>query len=146
MPKLVSGYVRDGKLRIELRPVAFIGADSVRGRNAAIAAGDQSHMFDFAQLAYLNQGAENTGWLDDRAVTAFAASIPGLDVPKLLADRDTSATGTTAAAFDSQATADGVDSTPTILVGRTGAGPKVVALASATDAAAVTVAIRAALS
>src|SRR5262249_46701091 len=33
MPKLVSNYVRTGKLRIELRPVAFIGADSVRGRN-----------------------------------------------------------------------------------------------------------------
>ena len=67
-------------------------------------------------------------------------------MPKLLADRDTSATGTKADAFDSQATADGVNSTPTILFGKTGARPTVVALASATDAAAVTAAIRAALS
>jgi hypothetical protein len=102
-------------------------------------------MFDFAQLAYLNQGAENTGWLDDSAIKAFAASIPGLDVPRLLSDRDTSATGQRADAFDSQQAADGVNSTPTILVGRTGATPKTVALSSPTDAAAVTAAVRAAL-
>jgi protein-disulfide isomerase len=144
MPKLVSNDVRAGKLRIELRPVAFIGADSVRGRNAAIAAGDQNHMFDFAQLAYLNQGAENTGWLDDSAIKAFAASIPGLDVPRLLADRDNSATGRRADAFDSQQAADGVNSTPTILVGRTGGRLAVVRLSSLTDAAPVTAAIAAA--
>src|SRR5439155_4176238 len=75
-PTLISRYARSGKLRIVLRPVAFIGPDSVRGRAAAIAAGDQNHLFDFAQILYDNQGTENTVWLDEGMVDQAAASIP----------------------------------------------------------------------
>src|SRR5262249_36108605 len=84
MPTVIQRYVRPGTLRVELRPLTIIGPDSVRGRNAAIAAGDQDRLFDFTQLTYANQGTENTGWLDDDFVKAAAASIPGLDVPRVL--------------------------------------------------------------
>jgi protein-disulfide isomerase len=146
MPKLVSDYVRKGKLRVELRPIVIIGPDSTRGRNAAIAAGDQDKMFDFSQLTFLNQGTENTGWLDDSAITALAASIPGLDVKRLLDDRDSAATSESADAFDQQASVDGVRSTPTVLVGKTGGHLQAVELSSPTDAASVVRAIENALS
>ena len=100
LPALVSRYVRRGKLKIELRPIAFIGPDSERGRAAAIAAAHQDRMFDFTGLLYFNQGPENTGWLDDELVEAAAASIPRLDVRLLLRDRTASPVADEARRFD----------------------------------------------
>lgn len=143
LPGLVSAYVRPGKLRIELRLLAFIGPDSERGRAAALAAGRQGRLFDLVELLYDNQGAENAGWLSEAMVERAAASIPGLDVPALLAARKDVAAEERA--VEAQAKADAVSSTPTVLVGRTGGRLREVALASPTDSAAVGAAIRAAL-
>jgi protein-disulfide isomerase len=142
MPKLLDEYVRTGKARVDLRPMAFIGPDSVSGRAAAIAAADQNKLFNFAQLLFLSQGAENTGWLDEKMVVAAAASIPGLDVQTLLDARNSSAGAASAAGFDNQASDDSVDSTPTILVGRTGGPLETVTLASPTDGESVSAAIQ----
>ena len=87
MPELIRRYVRTGKVKVEARPIAFIGPDSQRGRAAALAAAKQNRLFNFSQLLYFNQGTENTGWLNDAMIKAAAASIPGLDVPRLLSDR-----------------------------------------------------------
>jgi len=78
-------------------------------------------------------------------VASAAASIPGLDVPKLLADRNSSAVGKLASNFDAQAVTDKVSSTPTLLVGRTGQKPKPVALKSSTDEASLVAALDTAL-
>jgi protein-disulfide isomerase len=145
MPTLISRYVRPGKLRLEARPIAFIGPDSQRGRAAAIAAGQQNRLFNFAQLLYLNQGHENTGWLSDDMVTSAAASIPGLDVPRLLADRNSAAIDDQARTFDAQAAADSVTATPTVLVGKRGTALRQVTLTSPTDVQALAAAIDAAL-
>ena len=133
LPVLVRRYVRTGKLRIEARPVVFIGPDSARGRLAAIAAGEQNRMFNFMQLLYFNQGPESTGWLNDDMVSAAAASIPGLDVHRLLRDRNSAGADAQSREFDRQAVADHVAKTPTIVVGRTGRPGRRVVLASPTD-------------
>jgi len=145
LPTLVERFVRTGKLRVELRPLAFIGADSVRGRNAIVAAGMQNRLFDLALLLYENQQVENTGWLDDRLVKEAAAAIPGLDVSRLLADRNTAVVATACGTFDAEADAAKITSTPTILVGRTGAALRRVTLASPTDEQTVAEAVAAAL-
>jgi len=119
-PTLIKQYVRTGRVKVVFRPLAFLGPDSVRGRNAVIAAGLQNKLFDVVQLLYTNQGAENTGWLDDKIVEAAARSVPTIEVGRLLADRDSAVVARKAQAFDSQAMADGVNSTPTVLVGKTG--------------------------
>src|SRR5207249_10943529 len=98
-PGLVPSYIRTGKLKIEARPIAFIGPDSQRGRLAALAAARQNRFFNYAQLLYFNQGVENTGWLDDGMVKAVAASIPGLAVPQLLAARDAASISSAARSF-----------------------------------------------
>lgn len=108
MPTLIQQYVLTGKAKVVMRPIAFIGPDSQLGRLAAIAAGRQNKMFNFAELLYLNQGAENSGWLQNSTITAVAASVPGLDVPKLLTDRNATATKSNAAAFDRLSTRDAV--------------------------------------
>jgi hypothetical protein len=81
MPSLIERYVRTGKAKVVLRPIAFIGADSERGRVAMIAGAEQNKMFNVAQLLFLNQGAENSGWLDDDLVEGVGASIPASTYP-----------------------------------------------------------------
>ena len=145
MPNVIDRYVRTGKLKVELRVLAFIGPDSQRGQFAAIAAAEQGREFNFAQLLYANQAGENTGWLSDEMVTSAANSIPGLDTEKLLADAGASGVKTTAQRYVSQATADKVTGTPTLLVGHTGSTLQTVSLQSPTDEQSLTDAIRAAL-
>jgi protein-disulfide isomerase len=137
MPELIERYVRPGTARVELRILAFIGPDSERGRCAGIAAGRQDRMFDFVHLLFFNQGRESSGWLDEAFVTELAASIPGLNVPRLLEARDDEPVKQQAARFDALAAQDGVTGTPTILVGETGGDLARVQLRSPTDAAAV---------
>ena len=145
MPTVITRYVRDGRVKVDTRILAFLGPDSVRGRAAALAAGRQGKLFNFTQLLYLNQGAENSGWLDDEMVRSAASSVPGLDVTQLLADRDSAAVVADAAKVDAAMTADNIQETPTILVGKTGEAPQPVALTSPTDEESVTQAIEAAL-
>ncbi|MGZ4398806.1 MAG: DsbA family protein [Gaiellaceae bacterium] len=125
-PTLVSKYVRTGKLRIEVKPWAFIGPDSFRGQAAMIAAAKQNKAFNYAQVLYDNQGTENTGWLDDSMVYQIAESVPGLNVPQLLSDRKDSTVKTEAGNVAADATANNVSGTPTVFVGKTGTKPKLV--------------------
>jgi protein-disulfide isomerase len=145
LPDILKKYVKPGKVRIEVRVLDFIGPDSGRGRKAMVAAGNQNRAFNYAQILYYNQGTENTGWLNDDMVASAAASIPGLDVPKLLADRNSSAVAKAASDFDAEAVNDKVGSTPTVLVGRTGTKPKLVGLQSPTDEASLVAALDTAL-
>jgi protein-disulfide isomerase len=137
MPELIKRYVRPGKAKVELRPIAFIGPDSEKGRAAVIAAGQQNKAFNLTQLFYLNQGPENSGWLSDQLITAAAASIPGMNVPQLLDNRDSTETKNAAASFDELAQRDKVQQTPTILVGKSGQTPQQVTLSSSSDVQSV---------
>jgi protein-disulfide isomerase len=119
-PALVERYVRTGQLKIVFRPLAFIGPDSVRGRNAVIAAGLQGKLFETVQLLYANQGTENTGWLDDGMVEDVAAASPGLDAARFGTAQGSAGVARRAGGFDAQATAGGIHSTPTLLVGKSG--------------------------
>jgi protein-disulfide isomerase len=144
MPSVIPKYVRTGKVKVEARPIVAIGPDSERGRQAMEAAGLQNRAFDFAQLLYFNQGAENGGWLNDAMVQAAASSIPGLDVPALLKAQDSATVLAQLKQVDAQATADKVGGTPTVYVGKTGGAmsevspglvPSVAALSAAIDRA-----------
>ena len=145
MATVIGKYVRTGKVKIEARPIAFIGPDSQSGRAAAIAAGEQNKLFNFTQILYLNQGGENSGWLSSQMITSAAASIPGLDVSRLLAGANSDAVKAQAGAFDKQAVADNVRATPTILVGKSTGVLRQVALKSPSDSQSVASAIDAAL-
>jgi hypothetical protein len=80
-PELVHNYIRPGTVKLVVRPLAFIGPDSVRGRNAVIAAGGQNRFFNLMELIYFNQGTENTGWLSESTVDR-AATATGVDVER----------------------------------------------------------------
>jgi protein-disulfide isomerase len=142
LPTLVKNYVRAGKLRIQMEPWAFIGPDSITGQAAELAAAKQNRVFNYAEILYDNQRTENTGWLNTNMVTAAAASIPGLQVQRLLSERNSSAVKAAQQTVDSLATARNITGTPTIFVGRTGTSGTEVQMSSATDGAAVEAAIK----
>ena len=119
-PDLVRQYVRTGNVKVEFRGIPIIGPDSVGGLEAIYAAGDQDKLWDMSELTYMNQGSENSGWLDDDFVRAAAGSIPGLDVQQLMAARGSDAVSRQLEKAASQARAAGVNSTPTFQVGKTG--------------------------
>lgn len=123
LPQLVERYVRPGDLRIQYRGVAIIGEDSATGLQAAYAAGLRDRLWNFSDLTYLNQGEENSGWLDDDFVRAAAGSIPGLDVERVLADRGSAQVERALDDAQADAQAIGLRGTPTFQVGRTGEGP-----------------------
>jgi protein-disulfide isomerase len=145
MPDIIKDYVKTGKLKVETRVLAFIGPDSEGGRDAMVAAGLQNKAYQFASILYANQGTENTGWLDDNMIATAAASIAGMNVPKLMSDRNTSSVKDEAKSFDGMATADKVSSTPTLFVGKSGTKGKQVPLTSATDKQSLVDAIETAL-
>jgi protein-disulfide isomerase len=141
LPTLVRDSVRAGTVKLIVRPLAFIGPDSVRGRNAVVAAGRQGKFFNLMELLYFNQGVENTGWLSESMVRRAAAAV-GLDLTQFDKTRNAPAVAAAATAFDAVAEADNVHSTPTVLVGKTGGTLSEVQLNSPSDLASVENAIQ----
>ena len=142
LPSIVPEFVRAGKLKIEARPIAFIGPDSVPARKAAIASAAQNRAFNFMQITYANQGTENTGWLNQTFIEQAAASVPGMDVRRVLDDQNSTAVKTVTDRIDAQATADKVSGTPTLFLGKTGSKLRPVSSTVTFDRAKLAAAIR----
>jgi protein-disulfide isomerase len=122
MPTIFQRYVRPGKVKVEVRPIAFIGPDSERGRKAMIATEPHGKAFNFSQILYFNQGTENTGWLNDDMIANAAVSV-GLDPQTILGNMDSKTVADRAQVYDGQSQQDGVAGTPTVGIGKSGAKP-----------------------
>jgi protein-disulfide isomerase len=76
LPGVIDSYVRDGRLRLELRLLAFIGPDSQRGRQVAHAAALQDRMWEYTDLFFRNQGPENSGYATNTFLEQLARQTP----------------------------------------------------------------------
>lgn len=126
LPDLVDNEVRPGKIKLELRLIAIVG-DGVQSTTAATAAASaslQNKLWQFADLFYLNQGIENTGYVTDDFITSIYDAIPGLNVEKAQADRTSEAAQTVFAEDLALAEQYGVSSTPSLFL-KTGNGKPV---------------------
>ena len=119
-PELVADYVRDGRLRIEFRGLTFIGPESEDALRAALAAGEQGKLWNVVDLIYVNQGAENSGWVTDDFLRGIGEAVPGLDVDRMLEAGDSAESTATIEEAAASAQADGVTGTPAFLLGETG--------------------------
>jgi protein-disulfide isomerase len=119
LPALLK-RVRRGEVRLVLRPLRFLGPDSVKAAALAGAAAGQDRLWQVVDLFYRNQGAENSGYVTEAFQRRLAAAAPGLDVTSALAARSTPAAARLAETAEREATAAGVQSTPSFLAGRTG--------------------------
>jgi protein-disulfide isomerase len=118
LPGVIRDQVRTGKVRLEFRPLAFIGDDSVRAARVATAAAAQDRLWNVVDLLYANQGDENSGWATDALLRRAGAAVPGLDVSRVLAERDGAAVTAQLEEASKLAERHDVTETPTFLVGR----------------------------
>jgi protein-disulfide isomerase len=119
LPTIVKRYVRSGQLRLELRPLTFIGEDSKPAAAAAASAGVQNRMWQFTDLFYLNQGQENSGYVTDSFLRGIAVGAGAKPAPVLAAARS-SVQPPLVSASARQAQTLGVQSTPTFFIARRG--------------------------
>lgn len=82
-PKVIDAVVRSGEAKITLQPLAFLGPDSGVGRNVFLRLANKNHGWDFLNLAYWNQGAENSGYMDDAWLKKVTSPIPGVTAADL---------------------------------------------------------------
>jgi protein-disulfide isomerase len=120
LPTLLKRYVRTGKLRLELRPLAFIGPDSVRMASVVVAAAEQGRAWQLVDLIYHNQGRENSGYATEEYLREQMAKVPGLDAGAAIGDSSSAAVARQLRSAQTAATQAGVDSTPSFLLGPTG--------------------------
>jgi protein-disulfide isomerase len=117
LPTIVQKYIRTGKVQLQLKPWAFLGAQSTTGRLGVIAAAKQNKGFEYAKVLYDNQGPEESGWLTGKEMAAIAASVNGLNLSQWRDDVNSSASQSVANDVDKLATQMKVQGTPTIFVG-----------------------------
>lgn len=120
LPSLVAEYVRTGKVKLVFRGLAFVGPDSEPALRGALAAGHQNRLWNFVHLLYENQGVENSGWITDGFIRSVAGDIPRVGVTRLVTDAKSKSVTEEIASAQRLAASDGVDSTPSFRVGRTG--------------------------
>jgi protein-disulfide isomerase len=132
LPSVVRDYVRTGKVRIVFRGLTFIGPDSEKALRAVLAAGRQNRLWNAADLLYLNQGVENSGWVTGDLIREIAAAVPGLDASKLSAAEGSPAVTSEIASASGQAARAGIHSTPSFLVAAEGRQPEPLPLSALT--------------
>jgi protein-disulfide isomerase len=119
LPDLVEKYVKAGDVRMELNLLTFIGSDSQTLAAAAYGAGQQDLMWQWADVAYARQEAENSGYADSSFIDSVseAAGANVSEVNDAAGSSEVSDQITKAADSAQQA---GVSSTPSFLIGPTG--------------------------
>jgi protein-disulfide isomerase len=115
-PTLLEEYVRPGKVRMELRGLAFLGPDSEKALRFVVAAGLQNHAWELQEELFRAQGKENSGWVTDDLVRELASGIDGLDVDRLFEDAESAEVREQIRRMAQQGRADGVPGTPTFFV------------------------------
>lgn len=87
LPPIIENQVKNGEAKIDFRNFTIIGPQSVDAGAAALAAGAQGRGWNFVELFYRNQGAENSGYADDAFLEAVAEAAGVEDMAKWNEDR-----------------------------------------------------------
>jgi protein-disulfide isomerase len=122
-PALVDQYVRQGKVRIVFRGLAFLGPDSDLALRTAVAAGRENRLWHVVEGLYHRQGHENSGWVTEPLLDEIAG-------PRAVAARNAPWVGAELADASRAATAAGIAGTPAFQIGKTGGRLQTVPLSS----------------
>jgi protein-disulfide isomerase len=146
LPTVVKDYVRTGKVKLVIRPLTFIGPQSLTAARTLGAAAQQDKAFPFLEQFYANQGPENSGYVTDAFLRRIGGSVKGLDVDKAM-DAATSDASITQELAQANARSDklGVNSTPTLMLTVGNGKPQEIALDASDYKGSTTSALNAAL-
>jgi protein-disulfide isomerase len=115
-PSLARNELAAGTARIEFHDIAFLGPESEVAARAGYAAAQQDRFWDMWSTLYVNQGLrENDGAFDRDRLIAMADGL-GLDAARFAADLDSDAAAAAVTTSTADAHANGVDSTPTLII------------------------------
>jgi protein-disulfide isomerase len=117
-PTIVEQYVRSGHVRVVFRGLAFLGPQSDTALRAALAAGEQDRLWDVVHGLFVQQGAENSGWVTDGVLRSFGGT--GVDAQRMLDSTQSPWVERQLAAASSAAERAGLQGTPFFQAGRTG--------------------------
>ncbi|MGZ8766389.1 MAG: DsbA family protein, partial [Acidimicrobiia bacterium] len=80
----IKRLVAEQKIRFAFGNFAFLGEESVRAASAAICAGDAGKFWEYHDILYSNQAAENAGFLTHDQLVEFGrdAGITGADLTR----------------------------------------------------------------
>jgi protein-disulfide isomerase len=122
MPRLITDYVKPGKLKILFKDFAFLGPDSQTAALAARAVWEVApdKFYEWHKAMFDHQDDENAGWGKKEDIIALTKTIPGIDAAKveqLMTDR--------AKDYQKEVEADrvegnamGVTGTPGVIIGK----------------------------
>lgn len=74
-PQIVKEYIATGKANMVYKHFPIRGPDSVAASMAAQCAGDQGKFWEFHDLLFNNQEAENSGWASAENMKTFASKL-----------------------------------------------------------------------
>jgi protein-disulfide isomerase len=81
-PQINATYIQSGKVNMIFKNFVTHGPDSITAAMAAQCTKDQGKFWNFYDILYKNQGAENSGWASANNMKKFASQIPGLNTQK----------------------------------------------------------------
>jgi protein-disulfide isomerase len=122
LPTVIKQFVRTGKLKVDLKLLTFIGADSVPAAKVGAGAAQQSRVWPFADLFYRQQGEENSGYVTPDFLKKIADGTPGLNATKALTAANSNAAARLLADSESLSNTLKVSGTPSFFI-RRGGGP-----------------------
>jgi protein-disulfide isomerase len=90
LPQVIENKVDNGEAKIVFKNFTIIGEQSKPAGAAALAAGEQGRGWNYLELFYRNQGEENSGYADDKFLTAVAKAAGVKDIATWNKERESS--------------------------------------------------------
>lgn len=135
--KLAVNYANTGKIRFVYHPMAFVGQESIDAANAALCAraiGGDSAYFQMHDKLFQMQGSENSGVFSKSNLKNYASQI-GFNTAAMASCIDNGTYNAQVTQSNNQASAVGIQSTPTFAVNNVVAqDPTYAALSAQIDA------------
>jgi protein-disulfide isomerase len=116
LPQVIENQVRSGEAKLSFNNYTIIGPQSTPAGAAAIAAGEQGRGWNFVELFYRNQGAEDSGYATSAFLTAIAKGAGVHDIAKWSAARKSKRVLAEVAASTAEAEQLGFTGTPSFAV------------------------------
>jgi len=127
LPALLAGPVKDGKVKIEYMSMQTATREPevfTDQQKAAYAAGAQKKGWHYIELFYNEQGAEDSGYVNEKYLQNIASQVPGLNLSKWQSERSNPKYEAEIAADQQAANNNSLTGTPSFLIGKSGGALK----------------------
>jgi protein-disulfide isomerase len=144
LEQIVPKWVRTGKVKIEYRNLQTATREPETFRSqqvAALAAGKQNKLWEFAEIFYRQQGEEGSGYVTEQFLQNIAQQVPALNLAAWSAARSDNALANQLVSDSQLAHARGFTGTPSFLIGKTGGAAQKLEYSSLSDAGSFNTAI-----